>query len=319
VEQPLLERARRGDDRAFAALAEQHRRALHVHCYRMLGSLHDAEDAVQETLLRGWRGLGGFGARASLRTWLCRIATNVCIDIAARRPPRVLPEDVAPADDPTAQPAPDAEDVPWIEPYPDELLDELQEEDPAHRYAERESIELAFVVALQRLPPLQRAVLILRDVLAYSAQETAEMLDRSPQSVNSALQRARPALAAPRTRAPEADERRLVAAYVRAWEDADVAGLVALLREDVHLAMPPTPSWYAGRDAVAAYFRTLFAGELGARLHLTPTRANRQPAFLVTLDGQPFALKLLTLEGDRIAAVTGFTEPRVVAYAIAAR
>jgi RNA polymerase sigma-70 factor (TIGR02960 family) len=321
-EHGLLARARAGDRDAFSLLVAPYRRALHVHCYRMLGSLHDAEDLLQESLLRAWRRLDRFEGRSSLRAWLYRIATNACLDALKRRRRRLLPDAYAPPDDPAAMPAPPVEDVPWIEPYPDHLLP-ADEGDPERRYELREAIELAFIVAVQLLSARERAVLILRDALGFSARETAAILDASLASVNSALARARAALAgqsgvaAAEARQPRPDdEATLVSRYVRAWEAADVDALVALLREDARMTMPPTPSWYAGREAIAAFFATFLASDLGAGSRLLPTRANGQPAFAVYgRDGgfgihHPLGIKVLTLDAaGKVGAITGFTDP----------
>lgn len=321
-EDALLARASAGDEEAFRLLTAPYVRGLHVHCYRMLGSLHDADDLRQETLLRAWRRLDSFEGRSSFRSWLYKIATNACLDALEQRSRRLLPDMYAPPDDPTAPPAPPEEEGMWVEPYPDTLLDASG--DPAGLYDARESIELAFVAAMQYLSPLQRAVLILRDVLDFSARETAAILEASVASVNSALQRARATLERrlpPEARSKEdagplaSNEASLLARFVRAWDEADVDALVALLREDAILTMPPTPSWYAGRKAIAAFFSTVFAGELGGRLRLAPTRANGQPAFAVyRRDAQgevhrAFALKVLTLRGGEITAITGFGDP----------
>ena len=323
-EAALLARARARDEEAFRLLTAPYARGLHVHCYRMLGSLHDAEDLLQETLIRAWRRLDGFEGRGSFRAWLYTIATNACLDALEWRSRRLLPDAYTTPDDPTAPPAPPLEEAAWIEPYPDALLGASPEGDPAARYDLLASIELAFITAIQYLSPRQRAVLILRDVLAFSARETAAALETSVASVNSALQRARATLdrelpvGTRRERAPgrlTSEERSLLARFVRAWDEADVGALVALLREDARLTMPPTPSWYAGREAIAAFFRTLFAGELGGRLRLAPTTANGQPAFAVYLrdpEGdlhRAFAIKVLTLREGRIAEISGFANP----------
>lgn len=288
----------------------------------MLGSPHDAEDVLQETLLRAWRRLDLFEGRSSLRAWLYRIATNACIDALKRGKRRLLPDAYAPPGDPTTTPAPALHDVPWIEPYPDRLLELSNGDDPARRYEARELIELTFITAIQCLSPRQRAVLILRDALGFSARETAEMLEMSFAAVNSALQRAHAAFAGQSVQRVQdgdeaaslaANEASLVERYVHAWEAADVDGLIALLREDARMTMPPTPSWYMGRDAIGAFFTSFFASELGRRSRLVPTRANRQAALAVyTCDSasyQPLALMVLTIEADEIAAITGFTEP----------
>jgi RNA polymerase sigma-70 factor (ECF subfamily) len=310
----LIARARTGDRGAFESLVAPHRRALHVHCYRMLGSLHDAEDVLQEVLLRAWRGLDSFEGRSSPRSWLYRIATNACLDALKHRRRRLLPDSYTAADDPLALPAP-ALDAPWIEPYPDHLLDGAG--DPAGQVEAHETTRLAFVATIQSLSPRQRAVLILRDVLGFSASETAAMLETTTDAVNSSLKRARLALGHAReAEAPlSADEEQLVARYVDAWEAADVDGLLALLREDARMTMPPTPSWYDGREAIGVFLSGFFAG-LGRGSRLLVTRGNGQPAVAVYVrDGEHhsvLALQVVTIEDDRIAAITGFTEPAVL-------
>jgi len=318
----LLAAAVAGDGEAFRHLTDPFRRELAVHCYRMLGGLDDAEDAVQETMIKAWRGLAGFAGRSSLRAWLYRIATNVCLDTLDHRARRVLPAAIADPAEPAAPPAPDDHDTPWLQPYPDTLLDHADpDSDPATVAVRREHVELAFVAAIQHLPARQRAILLLRDVLGYSAAETANLLDSSPAAVHSALQRARAAIdaglpAAARHR-PTGDVADLVDRYVRAWHAADIPALVALLRDDAQMAMPPTPSWYAGRDAIAVYLRQLFSSPFGRHLRLRPTAANRQPALAVYAPAAtgselvPFAVKVFTVRGDRISAITGFVTPHL--------
>jgi RNA polymerase sigma-70 factor (TIGR02960 family) len=314
----LLTRARAGDGEAFRALTEPYRRELQVHCYRMLGSLQDAEDALQDTLLAAWQGLGGFEGRASIRTWLYRIATNRCLNArrsASRRPAREwdMPE-VAPPE-PTR-----LGEVVWLEPYPDALLEGAIDVPlgPEARYEQTEAISLAFVTALQVLPPRQLAVLILRDVLGFHASEVAGMLDSTVESVNSALKRARAGLqrrlppTGERGPAPVPDaasEQALVAAFARAYESGDVDALVALLTDDVFVSMPPIPLEYQGRDVVARLFAGIFRS--GRRVDLVPTRANGQPAFGAYLRAATgirhgSGLFVLTLTGDRICAFTRF-------------
>jgi RNA polymerase sigma-70 factor (ECF subfamily) len=310
-----------GDEQAFERLTTPHRRELLVHCYRMLGSLDDADDAVQETMLKAWRGLAGFEGRSSVRAWLYRIATNACLDALDHRARRILPAAVAAPADPRRPPDPDDPQVPWLQPYPDALLDPVEPDplaDPAAAVVRREHIELAFVAAVQYLPPRQRAVLLLREVLGFSAAETAGMLATTPASVNSALQRARTTLqdrlpAGDRTPTPPVAQADLVARYVRAWHAKDVPALVALLRADAELAMPPTPSWYLGRDDIGTYLRYLFASPWGADLRVVPTGANRQPALAVYAPHagghRPFAVKVLTVHSGQLAAITGFVHP----------
>jgi RNA polymerase sigma-70 factor (TIGR02960 family) len=314
----LITRARAGDGEAFRELTEPYRRELQVHCYRMLGSLQDAEDALQETLLAAWQGLGGFEGRASIRTWLYRIATNRCLNArrsASRRPAREwdMPEVEPP--EPTR-----LGEVVWLEPYPDALLEGAIDVPlgPEARYEQTEAISLAFVTALQVLPPRQLAVLILRDVLGFHANEAAGMLDSTVESVNSALKRARASL---ERRLPPTDEREpapdpdatseqaLVAAFVRAYEAGDPDALVALLTDDVFISMPPIPLEYQGRDAAARLFASIFRS--GRRVDLVPTRANGQPAFGAYLRAATgirhgTGLFVLTLTGNRICAFTRF-------------
>jgi RNA polymerase sigma-70 factor (ECF subfamily) len=313
-----MSRARDGDGDAFRELTEPYRRELQVHCYRMLGSFADAEDALQDTLLAAWQGFGGFEERASLRTWLYRIATNKCLDArrsASRRPAREW-------DVPNAEPPEPTRlgEVVWLEPYPDALLEGTTGVPlgPEARYEQAEAVSLAFVAALQVLPPRQVAVLILRDVLGFHASEVAGMLDSTVESVNSALKRARATL---QRRQPPADGRQpppasgspaedaIVAKFVRAWESADLDALAALLTDDVFISMPPMPFEYEGRDLVARFCASLFGA--ARRFDLVPTRANGQPAFgayLRTPNGisHGVGLYVLTLTGDRICAMTRF-------------
>src|SRR5919205_2743146 len=263
VTEALLDAARGGDHDAYRALVEPHRAELHAHCYRMLGSVHDAEDALQETLLRAWRGLPGFEGRSSLRSWLYTIATNTCLNVIARRPKRVLPVDYGPAADPHGGPGEPLLESVWVEPYPDEQMGVRDGfAGPEARYELRESVELAFVAALQHLPPNQRAVLILREVLGFSARETAESLDTTVASVNSALQRARktveerlPDQSQQATLRALGDEglREVVDAYVDAWQRGDVEAVVEMLTEDASFAMPPLKTWFGGRGAVSVF------------------------------------------------------------------
>ncbi len=320
-EQELLAAARGQDEVAFRRLVEPHRRSLHAHCYRMLGSLHDTEDALQETLLRAWRGLPAFEGRSSIRTWLHRIATNACLDAVRRRPRRVLPIDYGPRTD-TGEPEPsDAVHEPvWVEPYPDrELGIEEAATAPEARYEQREAVELAFIVALQHLPARQRAVLILRDVLGFSAKETAAILETTVASTNSLLQRARRAL---QERLPERSQqatlrslgdarvREIVGRFVAAFESGDVDAILALLAEDATFAMPPYASWCRGRDAIADSW--LIPGGGPPRLRYVPTRANGQLALGVYLrDAQaaayvPICLDVLAIEGAKITEVIAF-------------
>ncbi|MGI5324743.1 sigma-70 family RNA polymerase sigma factor [Actinomadura nitritigenes] len=314
----LISRARAGDGEAFRALTEPHRRELQVHCYRMLGSFQDAEDALQETLLDAWRGLGGFDGRASIRTWLYRIATNRCLSTlrsAARRPAKAWDIPGVEPPEPTR-----LGEVVWLEPFPDALLEGAPPVPlgPEARYERTESVSLAFVTALQALPPRQIAVLILRDVLGFHADEVAGMLDTTVDSVKSALKRARTGLrrrqaaqtgAEPPPAAGSPAENAVVAGFVRAWEAADVDALVALLTDDAFVSMPPLPFEYEGRDVVAGFCAGLFGA--GRRFDLVPTRANGQPAFgsylrAPTGVGHGTGLYVLTLAGGRISAMTRF-------------
>lgn len=314
----LLSRARAGDGEAFRELAESHRRELQVHCYRMLGSFADAEDVVQETMLAAWQGIGGFTEeRASLRTWLYKIATNRCLNArraARRRPAREW--DMSQFEPPV--PTPRDEPV-WLQPFPDTLLEGAVDRalGPEARYEQTETTSLAFVTALQLLPPRQVAVLILRDVLGFHASEVAEMLEVTVESVNSALKRARASLrrqqpAAGRQPPPAAGspaEDVIVARFARAWESADLDALVALLTDDVFIAMPPEPLGYEGRDLVARYWARQFGA--GRRFDLVPTRANGQPAFGAYLR-VPAGIRhaagfyVLTLGGTGICGMTRF-------------
>jgi RNA polymerase sigma-70 factor (ECF subfamily) len=321
----LIARARAGDGDAFLELTEPHRRELLVHCYRMLGSLQDAEDALQDTLLAAWQGLDGFEERASVRTWLYRIATNRCLNTlrsASRRPasewniPGVQPPE------PTR-----LGEVTWLEPFPDILLRGAPgtpgAPDPEARYEQAESVSLAFVTALQVLPPRQVAVLILRDVLGFRASEVAGMLGSTIESVTSALKRARAGLQryqaaaagrepppAPRSSAEDA----IVGKFASAWESADIDALVSLLTDDAFVSMPPIPFEYVGRDLAGSFCATLFAG--GRRFVLVPARANGQPAFGAYLrlpDGgsRGAGLYVIALTGDRICAMSRF-EPSLL-------
>ena len=324
-ERELLEAAREGDEHAFRHLVEPHRTALHAHCYRMLGSVHDAEDALQDALLRAWRGLRRLEGRSSLRTWLYRITTNTCLDVAARRPKRVLPVDYGPPagrDDVPGEPV--AEPV-WLEPYPDERLG-LEEgyAAPEARYEQREAVELAFIAALQHLPARQRAVLVLREVLGFSAREVAELLETTVASVNSALQRARktveerlPARSQQATLRTLGDDgiRELVEDFVDAFERGDVDAILSLVAEDATFAMPPYADWYEGREAVGDSW--LMPGGPPPRLRYVPTTANGQPA-LGTYERdaeagvyRPIALDVLTFDGAQIVDVTAFRTPEV--------
>ena len=318
----LLDAARGGDDDAFRRIVEPHRQELHAHCYRMLGSVHDAEDAVQDTLLRAWRGLPRFEGRSSLRSWLYRIATNACLDRISQRPRRALPVDHGPAAGEHVGPGDPLAESTWVEPYPDEQQDlPAGYGSPEARYEQRESVELAFIVALQRLPATQRAVLILRDVLGFSAREVAETLATTVASANGALRRARKAVAqAVPAQSQQANLRalgddglrRLVERYIDAWERGDVNAILAMLAEDATFSMPPLPTWYRGREAIEDF---LIRFALQDRWRLLPTRANGQLAFGAYAweperkSYTPLSLDVLTLDGPRARDVTSFVTP----------
>ena len=319
LSQSALTRARAGDEDAFRGLIDPYRRELQLHCYRILGSLQDAEDAVQETLLAAWRGLEGYERRASLRAWLYRIATNRCLNAlrSRGRRPREVPSMVQPPE-PTRM----AEPM-WLEPYPDVLLEGLADKGPGPeaRYETRESVGLAFVAALQQLPPRQRAAVVLRDVLGFDRSEVAEMLDSTDASVKGALQRARATLdermrAGGRERASlpqSARERELVGLFASAVERGDTEGVISLLTDDAWLTMPPEPYEYQGGQAIAGFLDDR-AARRGSSLRLVPTRANGQPAFgCYLLDPsapieRAYGLMVLTLADERISAITWFSE-----------
>jgi len=319
VTDDLIARARAGDDGAFRELTEPHLRELQVHCYRMLGSFTDAEDAVQDTLLSAWQGLGGFEGRASLRTWLYRIATNRCLSVLRAASRRPAAEWSVPGVEP---PAPSRlGEVVWLEPYPDAIFEGAlgAPPGPEARYEQAESISLAFVTGLQTLPPRQLAVLILRDVLGFHASEVAGMLDSTVESVNSALKRARAGLQRrqipgvggeppPAPGSPSEDA--IVARFVSAYEAADIDALVGLLTDDAFMSMPPMPLEYLGRDAVGRFCSATLFGA-GRRFDLVPTRANGQPAFgayfRAPAGPRPAAgLIAIALAGDRVSAMTRF-------------
>jgi RNA polymerase sigma-70 factor, ECF subfamily len=322
--------AMRGDDAdAFAAVTEPYRRQLHIHCYRLLGSFDDAEDMVQETLLRAWRGRLGFESRSLLRTWLYRIATNTCLNALERTPRRVMPSDVVPpvtaatdssqaSDTPPWRP-----ELPWLQPYPDDLLEPAapSETEPDAAAISRETIELTFLAALQHLPPRQRAVLVLSDVLGWSSKEAAGILESTVAAVNSALQRARATM---RTQLPggrqdwvsasprSGDEESVLRAFMDAWERADAALLTDLLREDARWAMPPAALWFDGREAIIKLYELYPIGSQGD-FRMVPTAANRQPAAAsyLRLTGESeyrlVAVNVLRIEDRKIAEVTTFS------------
>jgi RNA polymerase sigma-70 factor (ECF subfamily) len=331
-QQQLLAAARGGDESAYSQLVETYHGELHAHCYRMLGSVHDAEDALQDALLRAWRALPRFEGRSSLRSWLYRIATNTCLDLVARRPKRVVPIDHGPPADARLGPGEPLLESIWVEPYPDEVIGVADGfAAPAARYEQRESVELAFIAALQHLPARQRAVLILREVLGFSAAEVARAIDTSVPAVNSALQRARktidehlPQRSQQETlRALGDDElRALVEGYVDAWERGDVEAVVAMLTAEATLTMPPMPTWYRG-DGIRIFLEQwAFSGraydaEGRRRVRVLPARANGQPAFgTYSWDPArgthlPTVLQVLTLRDGRIEEIDGFVTPAI--------
>jgi RNA polymerase sigma-70 factor, ECF subfamily len=310
---------------AFERLAEPFRRELKLHCYRMLGSVHEAEDLVQETYLRAWRHFDGFDGSGSFRAWLYRIATNACLNALASRKQvrRVLPDQQVPATVPVEMPegAP-ATDVAWLEPYPDSNLEGIADDapNPEARYASREAVQLAFVAAIQQLPPRQRVALLLCDVLGWAAAETATLLGGSTASVNSALQRARETLAKrypdgqpPIAPQPSPAQQELLDRYLQAWEGHDLDGFVALLKEDATYTMPPWLQWYTGREAIRSFFA--MAWKICGGLRLVPTAANRQPAFAVYertgADARwtAHSIHVLALQDDMISTMTLFVPP----------
>jgi RNA polymerase sigma-70 factor (TIGR02960 family) len=315
VEQTTLQRARDGDERAFRELTDPYRRELQVHCYRMLGSLTDAEDMLQETLLAAWRGLADFQERASVRTWLYRIATNRCLN-ALRGAGRRIPTEPVP---PFQPPEPSRRgEITWLQPYPDALLEGVADTAPGPeaRYQATEAVELAFVAGLQRMPPRQAAALVLRDVLGFATDEVAGMLGTSHTAVKGALQRARAALdharAGQAPRPGSATEHDLARRFADAYVAADLTRIVALLTDDAWLSMPPAPHEYHGIDAIAAFLRASLDYRGHRRVHLLPARANTQPAFgsYLTDPAEPAGIAaglfVLTMAGDRIQAITRF-------------
>jgi RNA polymerase sigma-70 factor (ECF subfamily) len=311
------------DEDAYRRAVEPHRAELRAHCYRMLGSAHDAEDALQDALLRAWRGLPKFEGRSSLRSWLYTITTNACLNYIARRPKRVLPIDYAVAGDAHAEVGEPLVESVWVEPYPDERLGvEDGYAAPEARYEQRESVELAFIAALQHLPANQRAVLILREVLGFAAKEVADSLDTSVASVNSALQRARATID---RRLPEQSQqatlrtlgdervRELVNDYVEAWERGDVDAVVGMLAEEASFSMPPNAMWFRGREAIRAF---LPRGPLAMRRRFIPVRANGQLAFGTYREEDGAfvgnAIHVITLRGEEITDTVAFLTPRVL-------
>jgi RNA polymerase sigma-70 factor (ECF subfamily) len=316
----LLTQARAGDGDAFRALVEPHRRELQVHSYRMLGSVQDAEDAVQETLMAAWRGLDGYEGRASIRTWLYRIATNRCLN--ALRDGARRPSDQSVFGVPPPPPTRTVEPI-WLQPYPDVLLEGVPDAAPGPeaRVERREAISLAFVTAMQYLPPRQRAVLLLRDVLGFRAAEVADMLDTTEDAVTSALKRARAAMPRQRSaRIDDASERALAARFADAMEGADVSGMVALLTDDAWMTMPPASLEYQGHDVIAEFLWVVGFRSGTRRYRLIPTSANGQPTYgcYVFDHGEPVGhahgLLVLTIEGDRVSAMTRFVDNSTLPY-----
>lgn len=324
AEQSARERAAADTRRSFEQLAEPLRRELKVHCYRMLGSVHEADDLVQETYLRAWRSFDSFEPGTSMRAWLYRIATNACLNALAGRKSaqRLLPDQMGGAAGHMPPGAP-ATDIAWLEPLPDSNLSGIADEapNPEARYTSRESVQLAFVAAIQQLPPRQRAALLLCDVLGWAAAEAATLLGSSTASINSALQRARETLdrryppGRPPAPQPDRAQRELIGRYLEAWEGHDLDAFVALLKEDATVVMPPWLEWYAGRDAIRSFFGTAWKTCNG--LHLVPTAANGQPALAVYELNEAagvwaaHSIHVLTLEQAGIATVTLFLEPRL--------
>jgi RNA polymerase sigma-70 factor (ECF subfamily) len=326
-EHRLLEAARGGDEDAFRQIVDRHRGLLHAHCYRMLGSVHDADDALQDTLVKAWRGLPGFDGRSALRTWLYAIATNVCRDAIGRRPRRVLPIDRGTPAAPGQEPGEPLVETVWIEPYADERLDLADGAAPPDaRYEQREALELAFIAALQHLSGNQRAVLILREVLGFSAREVADSLDTTVPSVNSALQRARKAVA---ERLPSRSQqstlrsvgdrriRELVAAYIEAWSHGDVDAVRTLLAEDAVFSMPPWAAWWRGRETISGFAAE--AAKMCPPTLAVPVSANGQPAVAYfglndeTGTYRALAIDVLDFDGESVSAITAFITPSVFA------
>ncbi len=314
----ILTAVRSGDESAFGAITERYRRQLHVHCYRMTGSVDDAEDLVQETMLRAWRSRASFEGRSSFRNWLYRIATNACLNALERSPRRVTAPDITPAiNDPRSTPK-WVPELPWLQPYPDELLEPTasQEAEPEAVVEARETIQLVYLAAIQNLPPRQRAVLILRDALDWSAKETADLLDMTLPSVNSALHRARTTMrdalphdaeSDPRVTRPTDEEQALLQRFMDAFERADAAALTSILREDARLTMPPALTWFDGRDSVMGLYRQLLGPDSFGDFKLVATAANRQPA----------AASYLRARGKSQYRLTGLNVLRIVDGAIA--
>lgn len=323
----LLDFARRGNDQAFADLVEPHRKELTIHCYRMLGSLFEAEDAVQEVYLRAWQKLETYEGRAPFRAWLYKIATNLCLDQLKKERRRGLPVDFLPSSNPDDPFAPPSDEFLWLEPFPDTWLDGLPPT-PEARFQQIESVMLAFITAIHTLTPQQRATLILKDVLEWTTREIAELLDVSETAANSLLFRARKTMRqryrqvdtehlSPRSDAPHVQK--ILERYVRAWETSDVDGLAGLLRDDATLAMPPSPSWFHGAQAIRqALVANLIHANMPGEWRLVPVRANGQPAYAFYHredDGQimPYGIHVLTVTAGQISNITHFFSPQLVA------
>jgi RNA polymerase sigma-70 factor (ECF subfamily) len=335
-EAELLTAVQRGDSQQFGELTEPYRRALQIHCYRILGSLQEAEDMTQETMIKAWKHIGTYEGRASFRSWLYKIATNSCLDfLDQKQTRRLLPFNIDPASDPRSAILPPAPESTWLEPFPDEWLEDTRAANPEAHYTESESISLSFLTALQVLSPRQRAVLILRDVLDFSANETAGVLELTLSSVNSALHRARKTLTERyqgRTTndsissAVDEKSKWLLDHFVQAWEAADVDGLVTLLKEDAILAMPPSPSWYQGRAAIAAFVAAtifgnngMYAGQAKNRWRLVRTSANASPAFAMYQRNenhqyQAFGILLPERDRDKFSRITNFIDPSLLSH-----
>lgn len=309
----LVAGARQGVEADFAELARLHEGRIRLHCYRMLGSLHDADDATQETMIKAWRRIRSFEGRSSFGTWLYRIATTTCLNMLRRRPRVVVPEEF------TGRHRPPAADLPWLEPYPDVLIEAGSDGDPAARLEAKEATRLAFVATVQLLPPRQRAVLLLRDVLAWSANEVAATLDTTTAAVNSALQRARARLAEHRTWEESTDDvERVVDEWMRCWEQRDIDGLVALLTEDAVMAMPPAPAWFSGPSEIGRFFATVPAEGKLETIRLLPTSSNGQPAVAAYMASDDrgfvgYGVMVFDLIGEKISAITGFSDARLIA------
>lgn len=306
-------------DAEFRSKIEPFRRELLAHCYRMTGAFADAEDLLQDSLLRAWRGLASFEGRASLRTWLYRVTTNTCLNALASARVRSMPHVTLPEGAPDDDPPPQLEPV-WLEPYPDAQLPDDAADRPDAVYARRESIRLAFIIALQQLPPRQRAVLLLRDVIALSAEETAELVELSLAACNSLLQRAREGIKVPRAAsADDADHSELLSRYVSAWESGDAAALVAVLREDAIASMPPSPLWVRGHDAIIATMRRLVW--TGPALQLVPFAANGAPAFAMYQEREGVmtfaAITVLGVAGGAISSIDSFLAVDPARYGLA--